>query len=319
MVEVAPVRLPVRGPQRRLLDIRSSQAATASSSSCRKTPSPRSSVATVHSGLAACGSAAPAAAGTSVTRSRSSMRVNPMSALTLRSRSTASTRVIWAGSSARDGSRADSIRPLAGSPCRSCERVALQVAPFGDEQVDRVPVAVAAPRGPRRSRPARGASATSCGQVRVGQPGDVDPAVHLEQVAQHVGLTRHTGSASRPGRPGSGRRGRRCCSAASSRGMTMTDCVAGNHRLDAPTSISLVSASQPSTVEPVQVRQSAAARAAAWPVRPRPGPRSSPLLARHDSHAMTALAPLPAVRSSMVSTGTSAPAEHGSPRCTHSS
>ena len=93
---------------------RSSHAATRSSSSCRKIPSPRSSVATVQTGRGERVSGA-SLRGTSPTRSRASMRVKPTSALTFRSRSTASTRVISSGSRG-PRSRTDSVRPLSGPP-----------------------------------------------------------------------------------------------------------------------------------------------------------------------------------------------------------
>jgi hypothetical protein len=70
----------------------------------------------------------------------SSMRVNPTSALTLRNRSTASTRVIACGRSGaalllrqREAAR----RVLLVRP----DRVLLQVLPFGDKQIDRIPLA----------------------------------------------------------------------------------------------------------------------------------------------------------------------------------
>ena len=100
-------------------------------------------------------------------------------------------------------------------------------------------------------------------------------------------------------------------------GITMIDSVAANHRLDAPTSISLVSVPHPP-----------GSNASRWGCRPRhlgsfaaPACPWASFIGRcilQDSQRIIADAPLPAVRSIIFRTGISA-FSHFRPRCTQSS
>ena len=105
------------------------------------------------------------------------------------------------------------------------------------------------------------------------------------------------------------------CSAADS-GITITDCVAGNHRFDAPTRISRVSFLHPFGVERVEMRMTAPAVAAAWFARPRPAPRSSAGAARRTRIRSRRRRPCRPCGRPSSAPGTP-PAAHGCPRCTH--
>ena len=100
-------------------------------------------------------------------------------------------------------------------------------------------------------------------------------------------------------------------------GITMIDSVAGNHRLDAPISISLVSAPQPPGSNASRCgwrpRHFGSLAAPAWPWASFIGRCCS-----QDSQRIIADAPLPAVRSIIFRTGNSAFA-HFLPRWTHRS
>ena len=82
----------------------------------------------------------------------------------------------------------DSVSPLAGVLMAVAEGVLLQVAPFGDEQVDRIPDFGAAPLAPPSVGGGSKAAATAAAQFVVGQPRDVDLAV--EHVAQRLQVVR---------------------------------------------------------------------------------------------------------------------------------
>ena len=150
-VEVAPVRaagaFPQLASQRPALPRRPPGPRRAGGRCPRRGPRWRRS--TPGSGSRVSGTSRPAR---SSTRSSASIRVNPTSALTLRSLSTARTRVISGRSSLAalplgQGQPADRHPPLLGV------RIRLEVAPFGCEQVDRVPVLEATPPArPRRRR-----------------------------------------------------------------------------------------------------------------------------------------------------------------------
>ena len=100
---------------------------------------------------------------------------------------------------------------------------------------------------------AGGRSAAASSSANAVSVRSVTSTLPSQQVSEHAEVVAILGQLVAQGEPDPVGEVAGFCSAVDS-GMTMTDCVAGNHRFDAPTRISRVSFGQPVGVERVQVR-----------------------------------------------------------------